>query len=330
MWTIAAIPTPEEYVWKVSSEKIPHLTICVFDETHLQDRQTELSEFLRHAIDSQLQIFELEVIRRGPLGPDDADVLFFGDYNMRKLKDFRNSLLQNSDIQLGYNAVEQYPEWTPHLTLGYPTTPAHKDSREYPGISWVKFGSIALWTDDFAGETFNLKAKQEVDALAQQETLGERAVGNFLEHYGKKGMKWGVRKRDTTPTDVAVQTKPGKLVKAKGGKFQAPSEDAIRAAMIRQRAKKSSIDSLSNKELQELVNRMNLEQQFHRLKNDPNRTILGVRVAKAALDGGAADLAVSGLGQAAARAGKASNPQVVAGLKIAGMMAKAAGPKKKK
>jgi hypothetical protein len=91
------------------------------------------------------------------------------------------------------------------------------------------------------------------------------SLGEILEHYGVKGMKWGVRRRSTTPTAVAVTTRPGKRVKTAGGKGQSASEDAVTAAVARQKAKKSTVDSLSNKELQNLVARMNLEQQYSRL-----------------------------------------------------------------
>lgn len=107
-------------------------------------------------------------------------------------------------------------------------------------------------------------------------------LDTFLAHYGVKGMKWGVH-RDRTPTAVEVKTRPGKKVKTSGGKHQSASEDAIRAAKIRQQAKKSTTDSLSNKELQELVSRMNLEQQYRNLNHNnvnagmkATRTILGL------------------------------------------------------
>lgn len=89
-----------------------------------------------------------------------------------------------------------------------------------------------------------------------------------LAHYGVKGMKWGKRKSE--PTSVTTTAVPGKRVKAKGGTLQPASDDAVRAAASKQRAKKSTTDSLSNKELQELVTRMNLEQQYARLAGPSN------------------------------------------------------------
>lgn len=89
-----------------------------------------------------------------------------------------------------------------------------------------------------------------------------------LQHYGVKGMKWGKRKSE--PTSVTTTSTPGRRVKAKGGTLQPASDDAVRAAATRQRARKSTTDSLSTKELQDLVTRMNLEQQYERLAGPSN------------------------------------------------------------
>lgn len=109
----------------------------------------------------------------------------------------------------------------------------------------------------------------------------------FLEHYGVKGMKWGVRKESSgsggsggrvaewnakrkAPTDVQTTQKPGQFVRSTGGRNQSASSDAVVAQTYRQKARASTTDALSNKELQDLVQRMNLESQYTQLilKND--------------------------------------------------------------
>ena len=92
-----------------------------------------------------------------------------------------------------------------------------------------------------------------------------------LAHYGVKGMRWGVRRsssKSTGPEEVTLKTVPGKRVTAQGGRRHPASEDARTAAIYKQKARKSTVDSLSNKELQALVNRMNLEQNYSRLTAD--------------------------------------------------------------
>ena len=74
----------------------------------------------------------------------------------------------------------------------------------------------------------------------------------FLEHYGVKGMRWGVRKASTHA-----------------------SEDSARASSYKTRAKTEGIHTLTNKELQDYITRANLEQQFSRLSTGSASTSKG-------------------------------------------------------
>lgn len=74
------------------------------------------------------------------------------------------------------------------------------------------------------------------------------SVEDFLAHYGVKGMKWGTRRLGSTKTP--------------------PSADASRVANIKAKAKTGKVKALTNAELQDAINRMNLEQQFKRLKTN--------------------------------------------------------------
>src|SRR5437868_8552361 len=159
---IVAIPAADEIVWKVSSEKVPHLTLLFLGELEPDDNVQRMADFIEHAVEvSEHGPFYLEVDYRDTLGPDDADVLFFKDNSSAKwINSFRGQLLQQNDIRAEYEEAEaaglQYPEWNPHLTLGYPSAPA-KEIPDNRSIYSVAFDRIALWTTDFDGPTFRLE-----------------------------------------------------------------------------------------------------------------------------------------------------------------------------
>jgi hypothetical protein len=101
-------------------------------------------------------------------------------------------------------------------------------------------------------------------------SIGEIVDNLFLEHFGVKGMKWGVRRQGigAAPTDVVVTRTPKGKVKTSGGKNQPAHEDAIKAKVAVAKAKGSGLDSLSNQELQTLATRINLEKQVTKLASD--------------------------------------------------------------
>lgn len=157
----------------------------------------------------------------------------------------------------------------------------------------------------------------------------EYLVEDVLSHFGTKGMRWGVRKSaaDSGPQAVTIKDRPaGKKLKTSGGGQHGASEDAKNAAIYRQRAKKSSTDSLSTKELTDLVSRMNMEQQYETLRikskggTDP-RNSNGQKFAVKIVKEHGAELAIAGTSLALKR-----NP-TVAGLGVALKIAKALAPK---
>lgn len=80
----------------------------------------------------------------------------------------------------------------------------------------------------------------------------EKPTDAVLAHYGVVGMKWGKRKGSKSSSKTSAPNGP-------------VSADAATANKHSSTAKKHGTNALSNKELQEVVTRMNLEQQYSKL-----------------------------------------------------------------
>jgi hypothetical protein len=93
-------------------------------------------------------------------------------------------------------------------------------------------------------------------------------VDDVLTHHGVKGMRWGLRRKATVgPQEVVVSDRRNK-VKTSGGAGHPSSKDAVRARTLGQVGKKSGLKALSNKELQDYAQRLQLEQNVKRLSQN--------------------------------------------------------------
>jgi signal recognition particle subunit SEC65 len=90
----------------------------------------------------------------------------------------------------------------------------------------------------------------------------EETLDDVLEHYGIKGMKWGVRR-----TEEQLARARGKRFGRKSKEPPPQSEDAKRARASAEKVKKEGVSSLSNQELQQLNKRLNLEKNYSDLVN---------------------------------------------------------------
>ena len=70
---------------------------------------------------------------------------------------------------------------------------------------------------------------------------------DFLEHYGIKGMRWGIRRKN--PSGGTTSVAPA-------------SDDVERARRTYATVRTHGTKAVSNKDLQDLINRLNLEAQY--------------------------------------------------------------------
>lgn len=276
---IVALPSEDDLqIHKVSSEKKPHLTLLFLGEADLGE---DVVRFVEHAAKTSLTRFGLPVDRRGTLGEDEADVLFFEKGTLtERLEQFRADLRGNDNIAKAYDSVDQYPEWLPHLTLGYPENPANDEALEYP-IHWVNFDRIAIWFGDSEGPEFRLESERLMEVAMSEGTItkaklkaaevdfskikvdvvtpatidSKKVVENTLQHYGVKGMKWGVRRTAAQLANAA---------KSRSKKSDS-TEDASEDYKTARSAASKPASSLSNTEMRQLIERMRLEQDYQRV-----------------------------------------------------------------
>src|SRR6185436_8077721 len=179
---IVAIPNKDDYVWNISSEKVPHMTLMNLGDDVSKLDVFGMTNFIDHVVKTSMHRFGMDVDHRGELGDKKADVLFFGEHNKKMLENIRSYFLANPDINKAYHSTEQFSTFVPHLTLGWPDSPAKKDKRDYPGTSWINFDRIALWTGDFEGPEYPLLSQESKREMSMSDS-----VVNFLAHFGVKG-----------------------------------------------------------------------------------------------------------------------------------------------
>lgn len=112
----------------------------------------------------------------------------------------------------------------------------------------------------------------------------ELTYGDYLEHYGVKGMKWGVRKSDKTSNVSGNTVRSSKRGKIKGVELSEdnkksstrPSDDKTQASILEKKVKTGSTDVLSNKELEKLLERKNLEKRYQEITTkEKERGVVG-------------------------------------------------------
>jgi hypothetical protein len=149
---------------------------------------------------------------------------------------------------------------------------------------------------------------------------------DILEHYGIKGMRWGVRrtlselqgnkspfsKTKDEKTPITITFKPGEKIVTSGGTKADTVDEAKQVAIARQKARASGTQALTNQEMQLVVSRMNLEQQFKKL--NPREKTIVEKVIDQLIYGEAPKIALKG---ASVLLADKKNPRIAKGLLFA-------------
>lgn len=139
---IFLIPADSDPIVAASSEQAHMTTIWMGPKDELTVDLEELEQAVRFYAQDLDGPVVVPVKERGTLGDEDADVVFLEPTDA--ILALHDGFLANEPIKTAYDAVEQYDPWTPHVTLGYPETPA---AGEYDGDA-VTFDRVGLWVGD--------------------------------------------------------------------------------------------------------------------------------------------------------------------------------------
>lgn len=141
---IVLLPAETDPTVTASSEDAAHLTfIWMGDVNELAADAEELEQAVRiYAQDLDGPIV-VPVRERGLLGDEDADVLFLEPTDA--LIAARDGLLANELVRAAHDGAEQYPEWTPHVTLGYPEGVEGGPAVADYTAEEVTFDRVGLW-----------------------------------------------------------------------------------------------------------------------------------------------------------------------------------------
>ncbi|QWY82761.1 head maturation protease [Arthrobacter phage SilentRX] len=168
--TIMALPAETDPVSGASSEADgAHCTLLFLGNAAALDRDALAAALERFVTGGQVGVMTEKVAGRATLGPNKADVALIDGAS---LVNIRNGLLEDNTIVQAFQSVEQYPTWIPHVTLGYPETPA---SAEFTGES-ITFDRLALWFGEDRTAVYPLGEAMPAQDQPEQPAAKEKAV----------------------------------------------------------------------------------------------------------------------------------------------------------
>lgn len=175
---IVALPAAEDPVSAASSEADgAHCTLLYLGEATALDEAALKAAVQDFITSGQVTPFTDTVSGSAVLGKDKADVVLLDGTHLTEI---RNGLLEQNTLVQAYQSVEQFPNFIPHVTLGYPETPRTAD---FTGEA-VTFDRLAVWF----GESRTEFTLGETVAPAPKPSTGEEALAALTSLLAAAGL----------------------------------------------------------------------------------------------------------------------------------------------
>ena len=154
---IVALPHEADPIRNVGEED-KHLTLCWMGDSTESTADHGLIRDALKTVAAHTDPFNATVTKTGSLGDDGAHVAFLDPGAPTRVRDL---LLAQQPIQEAVGSVQQFPNYTPHVTLSY------DDAPDYDGT--VTFDRLALWWGDNHGDIYPLGSNGVASTSTGQE-----------------------------------------------------------------------------------------------------------------------------------------------------------------
>lgn len=167
--------------------------------------------------------------------------------NGHTLENIRRIMMVNPMFSMYLANAQQYPTYMPHVTFSYPDFAEEAKLRALASsLHRVRYDRLAVW---WGAEQYEFALRYEGDDEGADGAWSEELMENYLAHYGRKGMKWGRK----------IFSGGGATGKAPAGLPRDASDDFAKAVA----AKSKPASSLSNAEMRQLIERVELERRYN-------------------------------------------------------------------